>query len=106
MTLGSRIRKLRQSAKLSGESFGALCGVTKGAVAQWESGLSTPTIGNVMTLHDKLAFDLNWLLAGQGPAPDENAIDHADLQRVAQEAAAYAVEQFRKRKKVSNGDDG
>lgn len=57
-------------------------------------------------LHDKLAFDLNWLLAGQGPAPDENAIDHADLQRVAQEAAAYAVEQFRKRKKVSNGDDG
>lgn len=106
MNLGTRIRKLRQTAKLSGETFGAICGVSKAAVSLWESNLAVPSIANVMTLHNKLGFDLNWLLAGEGVAPDENPIDRGELQRVAQEAALYAVKQYQKRKKVSNGDDG
>lgn len=42
MSIGARIRQLRQANGLSGEKFGDLCGVTKGLISQWESDLARP----------------------------------------------------------------
>lgn len=64
MGIGARIRQLRQANRLSGDEFGELCGVTKGAVSQWESDLVTPPVDRLMDLHKKLEFSFDWLLNG------------------------------------------
>lgn len=64
MTIGARIRQLRNQNSLSGEKFGELCGVSKGMVSQWESDLVTPPTERLLELHKHLAFSFDWLLNG------------------------------------------
>lgn len=64
MSIGARIRQLRTQHGLSGEKFGELCGVTKGAVSQWESDLITPPTDKLVDLRQKLNFSFDWLLTG------------------------------------------
>lgn len=64
MTIGARIRQLRTQNKLSGEKFGELCGVTKGAISQWESDMTTPPVDKLLDLRQKLDFSFDWLLSG------------------------------------------
>lgn len=64
MTIGARIRQLREKHGLSGEKFGALCGVTKGMVSHWESDTSDPTVDRLIELRKHLNFSLDWLING------------------------------------------
>src|SRR5512135_614713 len=64
MSIGARIRQLRQANGLSGEKFGELCGVTKGLVSQWESDQVTPTTDRLLELNKHLSFSFDWLLNG------------------------------------------
>lgn len=69
MTIASRIVQLRlahKPKKLSQDAFGELCGVSKSAVSQWESGATEPDIKTLIKLRSKLAFSLDWLLTGEG----------------------------------------
>lgn len=73
MSLGARIRQLRQHFKYSQETFGELCGgVTKGTVSQWESDISNPPIERLKEFkrrgHD---FSFDWLLDGSIPCAYE-----------------------------------
>jgi transcriptional regulator with XRE-family HTH domain len=66
MTIGKRIRQLRLTHKLTQEQLGEICDTTKGAVSQWESDQTMPTLQNVLLLCDRLTFTLDWLLRGAG----------------------------------------
>lgn len=68
MTLGARIRQLRTQNQLSGDKFGELCGVTKGAVSQWESDLVKPPIDKLLELLElrkHISFSFDWLIGGE-----------------------------------------
>lgn len=64
MSIGARIRQLRERNGLSGEKFGELCGVTKGMVSQWESDTSTPPTERLIELRKHFLFSLDWLING------------------------------------------
>jgi transcriptional regulator with XRE-family HTH domain len=65
MTIGLRIRKLRERNNLSQEKFGELCGVSKASVSQWELGVATPPTDRLITLKKQLDFSFDWLIAGE-----------------------------------------
>jgi transcriptional regulator with XRE-family HTH domain len=65
MSIGARIRQLREANKLSGEKFGELCGVTKGAVSQWESDDVTPPIDQLIKIKQHLNFSIDYIYTGE-----------------------------------------
>jgi len=71
-TIGSRMKQLRMHTGLSGERFGELVGVTKSSVSQWESDDTMPDTAILIKLAAKLDFSMDWLLTGNGYAPDAN----------------------------------
>jgi len=64
--MGPRLIQLRRRYKLNQSKLGELCGVTKAAVSQWETGISTPEIKKLIELRSKLIFSLDWLITGEG----------------------------------------
>lgn len=52
MPAGELIRQSREHARLSQAQVATACGVTAGAVSQWEHGLSTPLRKNAIVLDD------------------------------------------------------
>ncbi len=64
--MGPRLLELRKKYKLSQTALGELCGVSKAAVSQWETGFSTPEIKKLLVLRSKLIFSFDWLLTGEG----------------------------------------
>lgn len=81
--MGTRIRQLRKMHKLTQAQLGEMCNASKSAVSQWESDQTLPTLANILALHDRLAFSLDWLLAGDGHPNDEKRKQNAeaDIQR-------------------------
>lgn len=65
MSIGSRVRQIRQQMGLSQERFGEICGVTKGMVSQWESNIVTPPIDRMVELHKHFDFSYDWLINGK-----------------------------------------
>lgn len=63
MSIGTRLRQLREANNLSGEQLGEMMGVTKGMVSQWESDMGNPpTTERLLMLHKHINFSLDWLL--------------------------------------------
>lgn len=73
MTIGDRIRELRERNNLSGERFAELCDVTKGAVSQWESNSSMPGIDRLLKLKEKLDFSIDYILTGEASMAEQIA---------------------------------
>ncbi|MEO6823280.1 MAG: helix-turn-helix transcriptional regulator [Nitrosospira sp.] len=77
--MGPRLIQLRRRYKLNQSKLGDLCGVSKGAVSQWETGISMPEMKKLVELRSKLLFSLDWLITGEGePAyssPGDNPIE-------------------------------
>lgn len=65
MTIGTRIRQLRERNTLSQEKFGDLCGVSKASVSQWEIGIATPPTDRLIALRKHLEFSFDWLIVGE-----------------------------------------
>ncbi len=69
MTIGARLIQLRlahKPKKLTQDKIGEFCGVSKSAVAQWESGATVPEVDRLIKLREKVTFSLDWLLTGKG----------------------------------------
>jgi transcriptional regulator with XRE-family HTH domain len=100
MSIGVRVRQLRESHNLSGEKFGELCGVSKGAVSQWENDTQTPPIDKLLLLktHKKFSdISLNWIYTGE--------ISKADM--IAQSLGVKERAQwYRIGNSLSESDDG
>ena len=69
-TLGSRIRGRREALGLTQEKLAGLCGVSRAAVAQWESGVTRPSLDNLVKSAEALGVWLSWLTAGDQSLPD------------------------------------
>ncbi len=74
MSIGARVRQLRIQHGLSQESFGELCGVSKGMVSQWESDIVRPPTDRLLKLREHIEFSFDWMLTGVGSATVENGV--------------------------------
>lgn len=102
MTIGSRVLELRKHLELSGDKFGEICGVTRGAVSQWEHDLTKPTTENLIKLREKHYFSIDWVLTGEGTMVPSGLYDPriaaiANTLRLAmQEGKEYLIENTQK----------
>ena len=72
METGERIRQLRTQRNMPQQALADSLGVTRQAVAKWESGASRPSAANLMALCR--LFGVSWQqLAGPGGAPQRAA---------------------------------
>jgi SOS-response transcriptional repressor LexA len=69
-TLGQRIRARRDAVGLTQEKLAAKCGVSRAAVAQWESGVTRPSLDNLVKAAEALSVWLSWLTVGDQSLPD------------------------------------
>jgi len=69
MTLGDKIRALRESQNLTQEDLASAMGVTDGAISAWESGRAVPRIGKIRMLAELLHVQASDILEGAPPPP-------------------------------------
>lgn len=96
MSIGARLRQIRNQQKLSQDQIGEICEVSKGMVSQWESDTVTPPTDRIIKLQKQLNFSVDWLLFGDTPAEDRMRGKLRDLLKVAQNLPDYAVEKLTK----------
>jgi transcriptional regulator with XRE-family HTH domain len=89
--MGPRLIQLRRRYKLSQARLGELCGVSKAAVSQWETGGAMPEIKKLLHLRSQLDFSLDWLLTGEENPPLNNSADipRPEERRFAQRRAGH-----------------
>lgn len=73
MTIGERIKILREKAGLSQDALASRLSVSRAAVAQWEGNKTRPTMDNVRKLASALDSTSVYLLDGSNP--DQEAIN-------------------------------
>lgn len=61
MSVGTRIKERREAAGITQEELAKLLGVTKGAIGNYEAGISYPKIENMTKLFDLLNTDANYI---------------------------------------------
>ena len=67
-TLPERIKELRKNAKLSQQEFGALFGMAKSTVSQYESGRNTPNDEIKMAIAKYFDVSLDYLVGCEDAA--------------------------------------
>jgi transcriptional regulator with XRE-family HTH domain len=73
-----RIRQARRRARLSQEQLACVVGVTRGAVANWESAsVVAPASHRLMLLARSMAVSYEWLATGRGPMTPLNGEEDA-----------------------------
>lgn len=68
-TLGQRIRDRRKAAGMTQEALAKQCGVSRAAVAQWEGGVTKPSLDHLQRVAEALGVWLSWLTAGGAARP-------------------------------------
>jgi transcriptional regulator with XRE-family HTH domain len=89
--MGPRLIQLRRRYKLSQTELGELCGVSKAAVSQWETGGAMPELRKLLALRAQLDFSLDWLLTGEEhpSSNDEAAASQPAERRFAQRRSEH-----------------
>lgn len=77
--MGPRLIQLRRRYKLSQTKLGELCGVSKAAVSQWETGGAMPEIKKLLELRSQLDFSFDWLLTGEGGEENSHLNNSVDV---------------------------
>lgn len=72
-TLGGRIWRARDAAKLSTKELASRLGVRSETISAWERDRSEPRSNRLFMLAGVLGVTPAWLIAGVGRAPDESA---------------------------------
>lgn len=66
MGVRENIIRLRTLSAMTQEEFGAIAGVTRSAVSQWEGGFSEPRMGNVEKLAAHFNIPKSWIVDDYG----------------------------------------
>lgn len=104
--MGPRLIQLRQRYKLNQSELGKLCGVTKAAISQWETGVSMPEVRKLIELRSKLAFSLDWLITGEeGVIDTRSGVAPREERRQAERRRGYRRETCRRRKYRRQSDN-
>lgn len=67
-TFADRLSEARKAAGFTQEYLANLCGLTKGAISQYELGNNSVAGENVFRLADALNISARWLMTGTGSA--------------------------------------
>ena len=100
MEIGKRIRTARKEAGLTQEELALRVGVSRSAIAQWETRPNVlPSHANMDTLTEVLTVSYEWLAKGTGPmhpgvaeAPADYVALPAEARRVAEIVAGWPSE--------------
>lgn len=79
--IGDRVRSLRESNGLNQTQFAEKIGVKQGFISKVEKNNASFTIEHIILLRNIFDVDTNWLLTGEGAAPEKAAnpvIDRID----------------------------
>lgn len=82
MSIGSRITEARKRRDMTQEALAERIGVTKGAIANYENGISVPKTAIMYRLFEALDVDANFLYQDEmatQPRPAPLSIDEARL---------------------------
>lgn len=66
MNLTTRILCSRKDSKLSQQALADLIGVSRSALAQWETSMSRPSLDNLRKMAEVLEVSFEWLATGRG----------------------------------------
>lgn len=61
MSIGSRIKAARKDRKLTQEYLAQQCGITKGAISNYENDVSTPDVEKLSVIMECLGVDPNYI---------------------------------------------
>ncbi|MSP29299.1 MAG: XRE family transcriptional regulator [Acetobacteraceae bacterium] len=88
--IGERIRKIRRQRGITQEGLAEAVGVSRSAVAQWETGRAGQVTGNLTRVADVLAVHVATLLGAspRGALPSKLTGDEIALVRLCREATA------------------
>ena len=76
MDISEKLYSLRRARQLSQEELAEILGVSRQAVQKWESGASTPDVGNLVALSDYFGVSLDELVkGGKQPQPSPPPAD-------------------------------
>jgi transcriptional regulator with XRE-family HTH domain len=70
LSVGARIRILREHTGLTQQALGELTGFPKAQIGQWERGLRKPGVDSLRGLAEALNGSFLWLALGQGDSRD------------------------------------
>jgi transcriptional regulator with XRE-family HTH domain len=98
MTFGEKLREARKEANLSQEEFAQKAGVSRSAVAKWESDRGMPDVENLKVIASLLNISLDYLLDDDGRLTFNETREPVDLEsymktgkcRDKKDAACYA----------------
>ena len=79
MGFDKNIKLVRESQGMTQQEFGALFGVDRSAVAQWESGVSYPRMGKVVEIARRFHLSLDDLVADEQKPSDDLSRDEREL---------------------------
>jgi transcriptional regulator with XRE-family HTH domain len=88
-SVGARIRDARQHLNLTQDALARACGVSRSAVAQWETGRAGQLSAKLPRIADALGLSVDQLLQGQALPADTGAStgDELALLRLYRECA-------------------
>ncbi|MDD7805082.1 MAG: helix-turn-helix transcriptional regulator [Endozoicomonas sp. (ex Botrylloides leachii)] len=66
MDLTIRILRSRKGKKLSQQALADLIGISRSALAQWETKMSSPSLENLRKMSEVLGVSFEWLATGRG----------------------------------------
>ena len=92
MSIGSNIRRLRESHQLTQKQLGDILGITDTAVSTWENDIKTPRTGMLKALADYFGITADQLL-GEKPPRDEVFVHTLDRLCTAWEKTPQELEQ-------------
>ncbi|AMO56272.1 helix-turn-helix transcriptional regulator [Endozoicomonas montiporae] len=66
MNLTTRILRARKEKRLSQQALADLIGVSRSALAQWETEMSSPSLENLRKMAEILEISFEWVATGRG----------------------------------------
>lgn len=79
MGVRENIIRLRTLSAMTQEEFGAIAGVTRSAVSQWEGGFSEPRMGNIKKLAAHFNIPKSWIVDDGGIALNDQLSEASRL---------------------------
>ncbi len=87
--IGERIRLTRQERRITQEELAGAVGVSRSAVAQWETGRSGQVTGNLARIAQVLGVGVEFLMQGAGASiPEPSTGDEMAMLRLYRECSA------------------
>ena len=90
MKLATRILQARKNKRLSQQAVANIIGVSRSALAQWETEMSSPSVENLRKLSECAEVSFEWLATGRGnrhldtplETIGDNQVDHAIMMSI------------------------